>query len=200
MLVQREIADRLTAAPGDAALRRRRACSARSRSSRPAATRSRAASSCPCRTSTRRWSRSRAGPSWAELAGDWPPIVATVRAAFAHRRKTLANALALAGWRARPRRGRARRCAAAGIDPRRARRGARRPTAFALLRPRGRPRDVIAGAKINLCLRVGPRRADGYHELATVIAALDVGDDVELEPAAGDAGRGARPRRAATRS
>jgi 16S rRNA (adenine1518-N6/adenine1519-N6)-dimethyltransferase len=38
-------------------------------------------------------------PEWGELAGDWPRIVATVRAAFAYRRKTVANALAMAGWR-----------------------------------------------------------------------------------------------------
>jgi 4-diphosphocytidyl-2-C-methyl-D-erythritol kinase len=43
---------------------------------------------------------------------------------------------------------------------------------------------VVAGAKINLCLRVGPRRSDGYHEVATVLAALALGDVIELEPAA----------------
>ena len=42
---------------------------------------------------------------------------------------------------------------------------------------------MIAGAKINLSLRVGPLRPDGYHEVATVLAALALGDDVELEPA-----------------
>jgi 4-diphosphocytidyl-2-C-methyl-D-erythritol kinase len=42
---------------------------------------------------------------------------------------------------------------------------------------------VVAGVKINLSLRVGPRRADGYHELATVLAALPLGDSLELEPA-----------------
>ncbi len=42
---------------------------------------------------------------------------------------------------------------------------------------------MVAGVKINLCLRVGPRRADGYHELATVLAALPLGDSLELEPA-----------------
>jgi 4-diphosphocytidyl-2-C-methyl-D-erythritol kinase len=42
---------------------------------------------------------------------------------------------------------------------------------------------VLAGVKINLSLRVGPRRADGYHELATVLAALPLGDSLELEPA-----------------
>jgi 4-diphosphocytidyl-2-C-methyl-D-erythritol kinase len=43
---------------------------------------------------------------------------------------------------------------------------------------------VIAGAKINLSLRVGARRADGYHDVATVLAALALGDGLELEPAA----------------
>jgi 4-diphosphocytidyl-2-C-methyl-D-erythritol kinase len=42
---------------------------------------------------------------------------------------------------------------------------------------------VLAGVKINLSLRVGPRRADGYHELASVLAALPLGDSLELEPA-----------------
>ena len=70
-------------------------------------------------------------PEWGELARDWPRIVATVRAAFGYRRKTVANALALAGWRAdRAAVGVALR--AAGIDP-----GARAeslpPEAFAVL-------------------------------------------------------------------
>jgi 4-diphosphocytidyl-2-C-methyl-D-erythritol kinase len=43
---------------------------------------------------------------------------------------------------------------------------------------------VVTGAKINLCLRVGPLRPDGYHDVATVLAALALGDNVELEPAA----------------
>ena len=42
---------------------------------------------------------------------------------------------------------------------------------------------MIAGVKINLSLRVGPRRPDGYHELATVLARVPVGDSLELEPA-----------------
>jgi 4-diphosphocytidyl-2-C-methyl-D-erythritol kinase len=43
---------------------------------------------------------------------------------------------------------------------------------------------MLAGLKINLSLRVGERRADGFHELATVLAALPIGDSLELEPAA----------------
>jgi 4-diphosphocytidyl-2-C-methyl-D-erythritol kinase len=42
---------------------------------------------------------------------------------------------------------------------------------------------VLAGVKINLSLRVGPLRADGFHELATVLVALPLGDELELEPA-----------------
>jgi 4-diphosphocytidyl-2-C-methyl-D-erythritol kinase len=42
---------------------------------------------------------------------------------------------------------------------------------------------VIAGVKLNLSLRVGSRRPDGYHELATVLARLPGGDSLELEPA-----------------
>jgi 4-diphosphocytidyl-2-C-methyl-D-erythritol kinase len=43
---------------------------------------------------------------------------------------------------------------------------------------------VLADVKINLSLRVGPLRDDRYHELATVLAALPLGDSLELEPAA----------------
>ena len=68
---------------------------------------------------------------WGQLAGDWPAIVATVRAAFGHRRKTVANALTLAGWR-EDRAAVGAALAAAGIDP-----GARaetlEPEAFARL-------------------------------------------------------------------
>lgn len=42
---------------------------------------------------------------------------------------------------------------------------------------------VTAPAKINLCLRVGPVRADGYHRIATLFAAIDLHDELELEPA-----------------
>ena len=55
-------------------------------------------------------------PEWAELAGDWPAIVATVRAAFAYRRKTVANALALAGWR-EDRAAVDAACRSVGVDP-----------------------------------------------------------------------------------
>jgi 4-diphosphocytidyl-2-C-methyl-D-erythritol kinase len=40
-----------------------------------------------------------------------------------------------------------------------------------------------AFAKLNLALVVGPVRLDGKHEVATVLQAIDLHDDVELEPA-----------------
>ena len=41
----------------------------------------------------------------------------------------------------------------------------------------------IAYAKINLALHVRRRREDGYHELETVFAFLDVGDAITARPA-----------------
>jgi len=43
-------------------------------------------------------------------------------------------------------------------------------------------RPEFAPAKINLTLRIGRRRADGYHELASLVAFADVGDDLLLAP------------------
>ena len=40
-----------------------------------------------------------------------------------------------------------------------------------------------AFAKINLALVVGPRRADGKHEVLTVLQRIDVHDEIEVEPA-----------------
>lgn len=40
---------------------------------------------------------------------------------------------------------------------------------------------VRVPAKVNLSLKVGPARADGYHELATVFQALSLVDDVQAE-------------------
>ncbi|HEY6054192.1 MAG TPA: hypothetical protein VIU86_09695, partial [Gaiellaceae bacterium] len=44
-------------------------------------------------------------------------------------------------------------------------------------------RRIPAAAKLNLALVVGPRRADGKHELATVFQRIDLADRVELAPA-----------------
>ncbi|MCP9490969.1 MAG: hypothetical protein MSC31_14020 [Solirubrobacteraceae bacterium MAG38_C4-C5] len=48
-----------------------------------------------------------------------------------------------------------------------------------------RPLAALAPAKVNLCLFVGPVRADGRHELVTVFDTLDLADRVTMEPAAG---------------
>jgi 4-diphosphocytidyl-2-C-methyl-D-erythritol kinase len=40
-----------------------------------------------------------------------------------------------------------------------------------------------APAKINLVLRVGPRRADGYHEVVSLMARVDVADTLTVAPA-----------------
>src|SRR5580765_6430084 len=40
-----------------------------------------------------------------------------------------------------------------------------------------------ATAKINLALVVGPKRADGYHEVATVLQRIDLADRIDVEPA-----------------
>jgi 4-diphosphocytidyl-2-C-methyl-D-erythritol kinase len=45
-------------------------------------------------------------------------------------------------------------------------------------------RRAPAAAKINLALVVGPRRADGLHEIVNVLQRVDLCDTVEVEPAA----------------
>ena len=42
-----------------------------------------------------------------------------------------------------------------------------------------------APAKVNLLLHVGPRRADGLHEICSLFASIDLADEVEVEPATG---------------
>ena len=45
--------------------------------------------------------------------------------------------------------------------------------------------QVTARAKINLCLEVLGRREDGYHEIATVLQAIALADDLVVRPSAG---------------
>lgn len=45
---------------------------------------------------------------------------------------------------------------------------------------------VLAPAKINLVLAVGPRRLDGYHDLVTVFHAIDLCDELTVEATTGD--------------
>lgn len=130
VLVQREIAQRLTAAPGTALYGAPSVLCALALepTGRHAVSRS-VFVPVPNVDSTLVAFARRA--EWGELAGDWPRIVATVRGAFAYRRKTVANALAAAGWR-EDRAAVEAALRSAGIDP-----GARAetlpPEAFAAL-------------------------------------------------------------------
>jgi 4-diphosphocytidyl-2-C-methyl-D-erythritol kinase len=45
------------------------------------------------------------------------------------------------------------------------------------------PIRLFAPAKINLFLHVGDERANGYHELQSIMAFADVGDELAIEPA-----------------
>jgi len=49
--------------------------------------------------------------------------------------------------------------------------------------PRARRVTVEARAKLNLGLAVGPRRPDGYHDLATVFQSISLADTLVAEPA-----------------
>ncbi len=44
----------------------------------------------------------------------------------------------------------------------------------------------LAPAKINLCLYMGPTRADGRHELVTLFDAVSLHDELEVETAVSD--------------
>ena len=44
----------------------------------------------------------------------------------------------------------------------------------------------LAPAKVNLVLQVGPRRADGLHDLSSIFASLDLCDELRFEPAERD--------------
>ena len=114
MLVQREIAERLTAAPGDALYGGPSVlCAlALAPAGRHAVSRSVFVPVPNVDSTLVAFTRR---PEWPELADDWPRIVATVRAAFAYRRKTLVNALPPAGWR-ESRAAVEAACRAAGID------------------------------------------------------------------------------------
>jgi len=46
---------------------------------------------------------------------------------------------------------------------------------------RGGPREAFAAAKVNLFLHVGPRGADGYHPVASLMVFADVGDRLTLD-------------------
>lgn len=45
--------------------------------------------------------------------------------------------------------------------------------------------EVSAPAKVNVCLLVAGRRADGYHDVATIMAPLELGDELAIKITAG---------------
>ena len=48
------------------------------------------------------------------------------------------------------------------------------------------PLRELAPAKINLCLFLGPTRADGRHELVTLFDSVTLYDELSVEPAGSD--------------
>jgi 4-diphosphocytidyl-2-C-methyl-D-erythritol kinase len=50
----------------------------------------------------------------------------------------------------------------------------------------GTPRTLLAPAKLNLCLYVGPRRDDGLHEIRSLFEPLDLADELLLSEAEAD--------------
>jgi len=66
-------------------------------------------------------------------------------------------------------------------------------------RPRARRVVVEARAKLNLGLAVGPRRADGFHELATVFQSITLADTLAITPRRRGFRLGVRHERAALR-
>ena len=147
-----------------------------------------------------------------ELGGeDYAAMVRLVRHAFGQRRKQLGTSLAGSGLRARRRCG--TRSLPAGAAPA-ARPEELTPAAWVrfarvlggcclprrplwprrLVRPGG-PRDgrgrakagsrVAAPAKVNLALLVGPLRADGFHEIASLELPVTLADVVTVTPAPG---------------
>ena len=118
-----------------------------------------------------------------------PEVRALVHDAFAHRRKTLAGALALAPHASPEVRERAREALVAHRPPRR--RARRAPG------PRGVPRAgvearrltglrALAPGKVNLCLFLGGVRDDGRHELVTLFESVSLADELLLRSAPRD--------------
>ena len=48
------------------------------------------------------------------------------------------------------------------------------------------PGTMLAPAKLNLCLYVGPRRADGLHEIRSLFEPLELADELKISEAAAD--------------
>ncbi len=171
-MVQREIAERLRAAPGGRDLRlaqRRRPARLRGRAGadrRPGGVQAAAAGRVgdPAPAPPRAGGRPgdpRAGPRRLRAPAQVAGPLARARPA------RQPGAGAGGAGRARPARGRPRRGALA--------RAVRRPVREAC-RPTPEPMLVHAPAKLNLCLYLGRRRADGLHELCSLFEPLALAD------------------------
>ena len=189
-MVQREIADRLRAEPGTREYGSP-ACS----------------SSWPARSTSLRTvdpavfvPRPRVGSALLALRRTGPGapggVARLVRAAFAHRRKSLARSLELArpgtlepARRALERIGQPRGRAGRGALAAATSSGSTLPwRSWGRSCEPGFPELLRAPAKLNLCLYVGPRRDDGLHEIRSLFEPLELAD--ELTDHRGGRGRG----------
>ena len=110
-----------------------------------------------------------------------PATRSLVRAAFAHRRKSLARSLE----HGRPGTIAAARSALAELGlAEDARAEALSPEQFAALS--AKLSMILAPAKLNLCLFLGPRREDGLHELCSLFEPLALADAIEVTEAERD--------------
>ena len=119
-----------------------------------------------------------------------PALRTLVSQGFAHRRKALARSLSLAPGAEPGIRDRARAALAAIGRPPDARAEQLAPDGVA--RPPGgagamRRMRAAAPGKVNLCLFIGRARQDGYHPLVSLVQPVSIADELELEPADGDA-------------
>ena len=119
--------------------------------------------------------------------------------AFAHRRKALAGSLALAPGAAPGVRERARAALVELGHPADERAERLSPEEFSCARGAGSPGREAASrgrrAKVNLCLFLGPVRADGRHELVTVFESVSLADDLGAARSRFRLRRGRVPRR-----
>ena len=104
------------------------------------------------------------------LSESYPEVKRVVEAAFAHRRKRCQTHWSFPGSRRGPsRRGAGRDRARAGHS-----RGGSGPAGVRCAHRGAGVKSVAAHAKINPALVVGPTRADGKHEVATVLQRIDL--------------------------